>query len=163
MLSSVLLRNTMLLVFPCTILILIGKTLILSPSFPPAHTVHATFTAHGVPSVQKLHGLVTIPPFPLQKLHWFDHYFSASSNLLIVLRQNRRTLRTIPFLVPMDVSFHMYLGACFACLSTDVPAGKNPFAHHRCSHVDNYLPINKQTFLRRFVSWCSNILTLYIL
>ena len=29
---------------------LIGKTLILSPSFPPTHTVRATFTAHGVPS-----------------------------------------------------------------------------------------------------------------
>jgi hypothetical protein len=30
--------------------IAIGKRLILSPAFPPPHTVHATFTAHGVPS-----------------------------------------------------------------------------------------------------------------
>ena len=30
--------------------IAIGKTLILSPSFPPLHTVHAPFNAHGVPS-----------------------------------------------------------------------------------------------------------------
>jgi len=28
----------------------IGKPLILSPAFPPIHTVHATFIAHGVPS-----------------------------------------------------------------------------------------------------------------
>ena len=31
-------------------MILIGKELILSPPFPPVHTVHAIFTAHGVPS-----------------------------------------------------------------------------------------------------------------
>ena len=29
----------------------IGNPLKLSPDFPPLHTVHATFTAHGVPSV----------------------------------------------------------------------------------------------------------------
>ena len=31
-------------------LIPIGKTLILSPSFPRVHTVHATFIAHSVPT-----------------------------------------------------------------------------------------------------------------
>lgn len=35
--------------------IAIGKTLILSPSFPPLHTVRATFTAHGVPSIVYYH------------------------------------------------------------------------------------------------------------
>ena len=33
--------------------IVIGKNLMLSPTFPPLHTVHATFTAHGVPSVSR--------------------------------------------------------------------------------------------------------------
>lgn len=32
------------------VVIAIGKNLILSPTFPPLHTVHATFIAHGVPS-----------------------------------------------------------------------------------------------------------------
>ena len=32
-------------------LIVIGNPLMLSPDFPPLHTVHATFTAHGVPSL----------------------------------------------------------------------------------------------------------------
>lgn len=36
--------------FDCSLSILIGKTLVLSPSFPPDHTEHATFTALGVPS-----------------------------------------------------------------------------------------------------------------
>ena len=31
--------------------IAIGKSLTLSPSFPPLHTVRATFTAHGVPTI----------------------------------------------------------------------------------------------------------------
>jgi len=31
-------------------LIQIGKPLKLSPAFPPVHTVHATFTAYGVPT-----------------------------------------------------------------------------------------------------------------
>jgi len=31
--------------------IAIGNSLKLSPSFPSLHTVHATFTAHGVPSI----------------------------------------------------------------------------------------------------------------
>ena len=31
--------------------IVIGNPLMLSPDFPPLHTVHATFTAHGVPSL----------------------------------------------------------------------------------------------------------------
>lgn len=31
-------------------LALIGKILILSPSFPPAHTVHEPFSSYGVPS-----------------------------------------------------------------------------------------------------------------
>jgi hypothetical protein len=30
--------------------IAIGKYLMLSPTFPPLHTVHANFSAHGVPS-----------------------------------------------------------------------------------------------------------------
>ncbi len=34
--------------FQC--MISIGKNLMLSPTFPPIHTVRATFTAHGVPS-----------------------------------------------------------------------------------------------------------------
>ena len=29
----------------------VGNPLMLSPDFPPLHTVHATFTAHGVPSL----------------------------------------------------------------------------------------------------------------
>ena len=32
--------------------IAIGKVLMLSPPFPPLHTVHATFIAHGVPTVK---------------------------------------------------------------------------------------------------------------
>ncbi len=32
-------------------IIVIGNPLMLSPDFPPLHTVHATFTAHGVPSL----------------------------------------------------------------------------------------------------------------
>ncbi|MEG0900427.1 MAG: hypothetical protein RSF40_12070 [Oscillospiraceae bacterium] len=28
----------------------IGKILMLSPSFPPSHTVHDSFPSHGVPS-----------------------------------------------------------------------------------------------------------------
>ena len=35
------------------IFIVIGKPLISSQAFPPLHTVHATFTAHGVPSVSR--------------------------------------------------------------------------------------------------------------
>lgn len=31
--------------------IVIGKRLILSPTFPPLHTVRATFTAYGVPTI----------------------------------------------------------------------------------------------------------------
>ena len=34
-------------------IIVIGKPLISSQAFPPLHTVHATFTAHGVPSVSR--------------------------------------------------------------------------------------------------------------
>ena len=32
-------------------IIVIGNPLMSSPGFPPLHTVHATFTAHGVPSL----------------------------------------------------------------------------------------------------------------
>ena len=32
-------------------IIVIGNPLMLSPDFPPLHTVHAAFTAHGVPSL----------------------------------------------------------------------------------------------------------------
>ena len=39
----------------------IGKPLILSPAFPPPHTVHAAFTAHGVPP-NKLRLVVIAPP-----------------------------------------------------------------------------------------------------
>lgn len=35
----------------CRPTIVIGNPLMLSPDFPPLHTVHATFTAHGVPSL----------------------------------------------------------------------------------------------------------------
>ena len=35
------------------LLIVIGNPLMLSPDFPPLHTVHATFTAHGVPSQER--------------------------------------------------------------------------------------------------------------
>jgi len=35
----------------CALVIAIGKSLILSLTFPPLHTVRATFTAHGVPSL----------------------------------------------------------------------------------------------------------------
>ena len=41
--------------------IVIGKALMLSPPFPPLHTVHATFTAHGVPSVSIFHCLNNQP------------------------------------------------------------------------------------------------------
>ena len=34
----------------CTVLVPIGKPLMLSPAFPPASTGHATFTASGAPS-----------------------------------------------------------------------------------------------------------------
>ena len=37
--------------------IVIGNPLMLSPDFPPLHTVHATFTAHGVPSNLVIQGL----------------------------------------------------------------------------------------------------------
>ena len=42
-------------------LIVIGKPLISSRAFPPLHTVHATFTAHGVPSVSIFHCLNNQP------------------------------------------------------------------------------------------------------
>ena len=41
--------------------IVIGKPLISSRAFPPLHTVHATFTAHGVPSVSIFHCLNNKP------------------------------------------------------------------------------------------------------
>ena len=34
-------------------LIVIGKRLMLSPAFPPLHTVRATFTAYGVPTINR--------------------------------------------------------------------------------------------------------------
>ena len=37
-------------------LIAIGNPLKLSPDFPPLHTVHAAFTAHGVPSNSAIQG-----------------------------------------------------------------------------------------------------------
>ena len=37
-------------------MIVIGNPLKLSPDFPPLHTVHATFTAHGVPSNSVVQG-----------------------------------------------------------------------------------------------------------
>lgn len=37
-------------ILPACITMWIGKTLILSPPFPPIHTVRATFIAYGVPS-----------------------------------------------------------------------------------------------------------------
>ena len=40
--------------------IVIGKPLKLSPAFPPLHTVHATFTAHGVPSLNILSNLINL-------------------------------------------------------------------------------------------------------
>ena len=36
--------------------IAIGNPLKLSPDFPPLHTVHATFTAHGAPSNSAVQG-----------------------------------------------------------------------------------------------------------
>ena len=39
-----------LLSFQSSLFIQIGKPLKLSPAFPPVHTVHATFTAYGVPT-----------------------------------------------------------------------------------------------------------------
>ena len=36
--------------------IVIGNPLMLSPDFPPLHTVHATFTAHGAPSNSAVQG-----------------------------------------------------------------------------------------------------------
>ena len=43
------------------VFIVIGKPLISSRAFPPLHTVHATFTAHGVPSVSIFHCLNNQP------------------------------------------------------------------------------------------------------
>ena len=41
--------------------IVIGKPLISSRAFPPLHTVHAIFTAHGVPSISIFHCLNNQP------------------------------------------------------------------------------------------------------
>lgn len=52
-LNTILKKEKLPLVLDKAEYIVIGKPLISSQAFPPLHTVHATFTAHGVPSVSR--------------------------------------------------------------------------------------------------------------
>ncbi|HCO27855.1 MAG TPA: hypothetical protein DIT54_00010 [Lachnospiraceae bacterium] len=66
---------------------------------------------------------MAIPPFPLQELHRFDHYFSALVWLLIILRQPIILSNyPIPFLVPQLLSVHISLGAQYRPVSLNMPA-----------------------------------------
>ena len=65
--------------------------------------------------------LEAIPLFPLQKLHWFDLYFSAPVRLLIVLRQ---PIQYEPDTFPRsDNSIFAFLplGACCKPVSLNAP------------------------------------------
>lgn len=81
--------------------------------FPPLRTVHATFIAHGAPSVT-CHRLEAIAPATHYKCHHnFDLYFSAPIQLLIVLRQF--TSIDARYISPFQQSYpsHIPLGACY--------------------------------------------------
>ena len=86
--------------------------------------------------------LVPIPPFPLQELHQFEHYFSVPIQLLILLRQ--LTIRSIPFLVPIILSVHSALGFCYEPVSLNVPLTHYGISLERyllCHTYDAFTPI----------------------
>lgn len=60
----------------------IGKRLMPSPAFPPVHTVHATFTAHGVPSSLRPTG-VHHSAFHYRRHRRCEHRFSVFIRPLI--------------------------------------------------------------------------------
>lgn len=60
----------------------IGKRLMLSPAFPPVHTVHATFTAHGVPSSLRPTG-AHHSAFHYRRHRRCEHRFSVFTRPLI--------------------------------------------------------------------------------
>ena len=134
------------------------------PDFPPDRTVHASFPAHGAPSL-KSQRLVTIPQLPLQKHLRFDHCFSAAVRMLIVLRHPICIAYLLLFLVPMNLSVHTLLGACYE------PAGwAEPVTQHGVSYSRFYSTAPapalynaaSDPFIRKFVRWCV-ILTMSVL
>ena len=101
-----------------------------------------------------------IPPFPLQKLHWFEHYFSVPIQLLIFLRQ--LTIRSIPFLVPIILSVHTALGFCYKPVSLPVPLTLHGISyirfllchtHDACTSTAFLQFLSLDSYLHKFVSW----------
>jgi len=87
--------------------------LILSPAFPPLHTVRAGFPAYRVPSLH-IQRLVSIPPLSLQKHLRFGHCFWALIRLLIFLRQLIPRKKAHAFFrtlnaFPCSDSFYLYM------------------------------------------------------
>ena len=93
----------------------------------------------------------------------FDHYFSAPIQLLIFLRQFISYKRyLIPFLVPINLSLHIPLGAYYAPVNLNVP-----ITHYGISqpifllyHIHTIFDIQTLSFISSSVY---NILTIDIL
>ena len=130
----------------------------LSIPFPPLHTVHASFPAHGVPPFTSLvNWLVSIPLSPLQRFHWFEHYFSALVQLLIILRQFMFVSKhPIPFHVPIILSVHMLLGFRSEPVGWMVPVTSYGFSYAR------FLLIHTNAFLGHYTFLCSRLIDPYI-
>ena len=124
----------------------IGKALKSSPPFPPAHTVHATFTAHGVPSFsQTTEGHHSVAHYT-QHQH-FDLRFSARTNQLIFLRLNARTLRTFHCSI-CSIHTFMALGPRFdSCNHRCACNTTRTFSYTKDTH-----PQSQQPFILGFVS-----------
>ena len=126
------------------------------PGFPPGHTVHASFPAHGVPSPPEAatcdHSSTPITGASQVRSLLFgsssDAYCSSSSYMF--------TTYLLLFLVPMNLSVHMLLGACYE------PAGwTEPVTQYGVSYSRFYstAPASvlyntaSDSFIRKFVRW----------
>lgn len=99
---------------------MIGKTLRSSPSFPPSHTVHATFIAHGVPSIN-YYWLVTITPLSIaESINASTTTFQHKLINLLFFDWNLNGLYLSLFL--NFYQKYSYLGAYFDLISTIIPA-----------------------------------------
>ena len=134
------------------VIISIGKILILSLFFPPIHTVRATFTAHGVPSI------IIIDLWPL--LHTSLQSISMLRSLLFSICSSTYyssldyifKLYQILFLVPFILSIHYYLGHCYNVVHTNTPLMYYGFSHttYYLTTWTLYISVYQTVFISQF-------------